>query len=250
MGVSLLLGTLVLAVASAPDARFREANGLVLEGDAVAAVEIYRELAATGHESASLYWNWAQAAAARGELGQALWALQRGREIEPSDARLGQEIEVLREAASLDPAELTPEPLQALARTSRRWHLGLASLALLLLSLSCHAIARQIRGARWAAPAAWATFTVAACLAALPLTAGLARPTAVIVTADAPLFDAASTTAEAIATLREGEVVPVIETSGDYLRIEDSAGSRGWALPRDVWRLDRGPRPRAPPVAE
>ena len=72
----------------------------------------------------------------------------------------------------------------------------------------------------------------------------------VIVTADAPLFDAASTTAETIATLREGEVVPIIETSGDYLRIEDSAGSRGWALPRDVWRLDRGPRPRALPVAE
>ena len=41
----------------------------------------------------------------------------------------------------------------------------------------------------------------------------------------------------------EGEVVPIIETSGSYLRIEDSAGSRGWARVQDVWRLDRKPQP-------
>ena len=244
MGVSLaLLGTLLMGATGAPDARFREASGLVLEGDAVAAVAIYRELAVAGHESASLYWNWAQAAAARGELGQALWALQRGREIEPSDARLDEEIEHLRDAASLDPAEITPEPLQGLARISRRWHLGLSSIVLLLVSLGCHAVARQVREARWAAPAAWAALTLGVTLAALPLTAGLARPTAVIVSPDAPLFDAASPTAEHIAALREGEVIPILATSGNYLRIEDSAGSRGWAHQRDVWRLDRGPHP-------
>ncbi len=244
MGVSLaLLVALALAATGAPDARFREANRLVRGGDAVAAMAIYRELATGGLESASLYWNWAQAAAARGELGQALWALQRGREIEPWDTRLGEEIEQLREAASLDPAELAPEPLQGLARASRRFHLGLSSIVLMLLSLACHGIARHVRGAHWAAPAAWAAFTLAATLAVLPLAAGLARPTAVIVLPDAPLLDAASPTAEAIATLREGEVVPILTASGDYLQVEDSAGARGWAHRRDVWRLDRGPQP-------
>ena len=44
-------------------------------------------------------------------------------------------------------------------------------------------------------------------------------------------------------TLREGEVVPVLEASGDYLRVEDSSGARGWALAADVRRLD-GPATR------
>ena len=40
------------------------------------------------------------------------------------------EIDRLREAANLDPAEIAPEPLAALARLSRRFHLGLVALVL------------------------------------------------------------------------------------------------------------------------
>ncbi|MGE5126463.1 MAG: SH3 domain-containing protein, partial [Betaproteobacteria bacterium] len=52
-------------------------------------------------------------------------------------------------------------------------------------------------------------------------------------------LDAASPGAEPIGTLREGEVVPVLEASGDWLRVEDNAGARGWARAGDVRRLDR-----------
>jgi hypothetical protein len=41
--------------------------------------------------------------------------------------------------------------------------------------------------------------------------------------------------------LREGEVVPVLEVSGDWLRVEDNAGARGWAHVADVRRLDAPP---------
>ena len=36
--------------------------------------------------------------------------------------------------------------------------------------------------------------------------------------------------------------VPVLETSGDWLHVEDNAGARGWAHEADVRRLDRAPK--------
>jgi hypothetical protein len=63
-----LVGVAVLAPTSAmasADGRFDEANELARAGDYPAAIRTYADLAAAGHESASLYWNWAQASAAR-----------------------------------------------------------------------------------------------------------------------------------------------------------------------------------------
>ena len=37
--------------------------------------------------------------------------------------------------------------------------------------------------------------------------------------------------------MREGEVVPILERGGPYVRIEDSSGVRGWALAEDVRTL-------------
>ena len=75
------------------------------------------------------------------------------------------------------------------------------------------------------------------------MAASFARPTAVVVRRGAPLLDAASPTAEATGSLREGEVVPVLQASGAWLRIEDNAGARGWAHADDVRRLDAAPAP-------
>ena len=40
----------------------------------------------------------------------------------------------------------------------------------------------------------------------------------------------------------QGEVVPVLEASGAWLRVEDNAGARGWAHVADARRLDTPPR--------
>jgi hypothetical protein len=68
----------------------------------------------------------------------------------------------------------------------------------------------------------------------VPLAGAYARPTGVVIRRGAPVLDAASPTAEPIGSLREGEVVPVLESSGGYVRIEDSSGVRGWASAADV----------------
>jgi len=234
---------LLLALASpgraeTPAERFRAAGEQLRGGDAVKAVATYRELAAAGVESASLYWNWAQAASARGETGEALWATLRAREIDPGDRALPREIQRLREAANLDPAEIAPEPLAALERASRRFHVGWLVVALAALSLASHAAVRLAPAHRWPAPTAWATLVLAGALGAVPLAGALARPTGVVVRGGAPLLDSASTTAHSIGSLRQAEVVPLLESSPDYVRVEDSSGARGWAHRDDVWPVE------------
>jgi hypothetical protein len=231
-----------LAAAPADD-RFREANELVRAMDYPKAIALYGELAASGEESASLYWNWAQAATARGAQGEALWALLRARELDPGDRAVLRDVERLREALNLDPAEIAPEPLAAVGRFARRFRLDLLALVLLALSLAAHGVARARPGPRWPGGAAWAALALGLVVAAVPLAASFARPTAVVVRRGAPLLDAASPTAEATGSLREGEVVPVLEASGAWVRVEDNAGARGWAHVADARRLDTSPLP-------
>lgn len=229
----------VAASAAPPDERFREAGALSRGGDYPGAIAAYRELAASGVESASLYWNWAQAAQARGAVGEALWALLRARDLDPGDGAIDRAVEQVRAAANLDPSEIAPEPLAALARPARRFRLDLLALLLLASSLGAHVFARLRPFARGAVPAAWTLLGVGLALAAIPLLGARARDTAVVVTRGAPLVDSASPGAATLGTLREGEVVPVLERGGDYLRVEDSSGSRGWAHVEHVRPLSR-----------
>jgi hypothetical protein len=245
MRQALVLGLVLaapLAAAAPEDQRFRAANDLARAADYPKAVASYAELARSGAESASLYWNWAQSAAGSGAQGEALWALLRARELDPADRAVGREVERLREALNLDRAEIAPEPLGAAARLSRRFRLDLVAAALLVLSLVAHAAGRVRRGAAGSWGPLAAGLLALGLLAATPAVAGsFARPTAAVVHRGASLFDAASATATAIGLLREGEVVPVLEAAGEWLRVEDNAGARGWARVTDVRRLDRAP---------
>ena len=244
----LALGLLAVAVtvpllAAPADERFREANELVRSGDYPKAIAHYGALASSGQESASLYWNWAQAATARGAQGEALWALLRARELDPGDRAVVRDVERLREALNLDPAEIAPEPLAAAGRWARRFRADLLAVGLLVLSLVAHVVARVRPRVGGAGGAARATLALGLLAAALPAAASFARPTATVVRRAAPLLDAASPTAETTGSLREGEVVPVLESSGAWLRVEDNAGARGWAHVDDVRRLDTPPAP-------
>jgi hypothetical protein len=240
---ALLLLALAAPLGAAPEAeRFRAANELARAADYPKAIAGYAELARSGSESASLYWNWAQSAAASGAAGEALWALLRARELDPADRAVGREVERLRDALNLDRAEIAPEPLAVASRFSRRFRLDLASAALLMLSVLAHAAVRLRSRAPVAERAVAPLLLGLGILAALPAAAGsVARPTATVVRRGASLFEAASPTAAAIGTLREGEVVPVLEGAGEWLRVEDNAGARGWARAADVRRLDRAP---------
>jgi hypothetical protein len=153
---------------------------------------------------------------------------------------VAREIERRRESSSLDAAEIAPDPWAAWVRVSRRYHLDLAGALLVLMSVALHVAVRLRPGARGATATAGVTLALGLILTAGSAASSLARPAGVVVRRGAPLLDAASPTAEALGTLREGEVVPILEGSGDYVRVEDSSGARGWALAPDVRRV-QGP---------
>ena len=231
------------ALADPAEDRFRQANDLVRAGDYPRAVALYQQIASSGQESASLYWNWAQAAAARGAQGEALWALLRARELDPGDRAVARDVQRLREALNLDPAEIAPEPLAAAGRFARRFRLDLVALALFAISVLAHGLLRLGSGRRVAGRVAWSAVGLGLLAAAVPVAASFARPTAAVVRRGAPLLDSASPTAETTGSLREGEVVPILESSGEWVRVEDNAGARGWAHVADARRLDVPPEP-------
>jgi hypothetical protein len=237
LALLLALGTVAAALAATPAERFRQAGDRARAGDYPQALAAYDSLARTGHATAALYWNWAQVADARGALGEALWAVLRARELAPADRAIAREIDRLREGANLDRAELAPDPLAAVARAARAARLDLVACVLLVLSLVAHVLWRSRRGPRAFATAAWSTLALGVCAAVIAFAGSLARPSGVVVRRGAPMLDAASPTAESVGTLREGEVVPILERGGAYVRVEDSSGVRGWALAEDVRSL-------------
>jgi hypothetical protein len=243
----ILVGAWLLAAAAPAHAltaqqRFRDAGELARAGDYPKAIAIYDSLAGSGSESASLYWNWAQASSARGAMGEALWALLRARELDPSDRAVARDIERLREGANLDRAEIAPDPLVTVARAARRFRLDVVALLLLVISLGAHAGHKRRPSAGRLVGIAWTTLALGLVAAAAPVAGSFARPIGAVVRRGAPLLDAASPTATAVGTLREGEVVPILETSGGYERVEDSSGARGWALAADVRPVTSSPR--------
>jgi hypothetical protein len=244
MGMSAALGALTLLLAAAagtPADRFQKANDDARAGDFPKAIAGYTEVASSGAESASLYWNWAQAASARGAFGESLWALLRARELDPWDRAVAREIEHVREAANLDPGEIAPEPLQGFARWSRRLRLAAVAVLLAVVSVLLHGLGAFLNAGRRLLRLSAAALVGAVLTGLPPLAGSLARPTGVVVRRGAPLLEAASPTAENVGALREGETVPILQESGVFVRIEDSSGARGWASVLDVRRLDRAP---------
>ena len=228
--VGLLAWAASVPARSAPPERlFAAANEQARAGDLPQALVLYRQLHDAGVASPSLYWNWGQVAAARGAWGEALWALLRARELEPGDPAIEREIDAAREAANLDVAEIEPEPLGAASRWAARFHLGIVSLVLAVVSLVAHVVGRLRPLGRGAFATAWAAAGLSLVVGLVPLASILARPSAVVVDKAAALVDGASPAAATLGVLREGEVVPVLARSGDYLRVQDSSGARGWA---------------------
>lgn len=211
---------------------FREANEKAAHGQWQDALPIYSKLARDGVRVPALYWNWAQTAAASGRKGEALWAYMAVRNVAPRDPGVGREIEKLRAELGLDPSEISLG-LEGDARLlARRLRFDMLAVLALLCSIGVLLVPRPR-----------AAFSVVLLLLGLLLLgpycfAAWRQPRAVIVQKDAPLLDASRDDAVALANLREGEVVPILEEAGDFVKIQDASGARGFAHRDDVRRLE------------
>jgi len=226
----ILLGALPVR-AQVPDnaAIFRSGNEKASLSRWDEAIEAYAKLDEEGVRAPALYWNWAQAAGASGLKGEALWALLNAQEQAPRDASIKREMERLRGELGLDPSEMSLGFLGELRALARRFRFDAVAIALMIASLA--AVSRR------KPRVALACFLVGLVMVSPFFAAPWREPRAVVIRKDAPLVDAPSLDAVALATLREGEVVPVLEQEGDYFRIQDASGARGFAHNRDVRRI-------------
>jgi len=222
---------LAAAQAEAPEAAFRRGNEHAARSRWDEAIVDYGGLARNGVKAPSLYWNWAQAAAASGRKGEALWALMRGRELTPGDSSMVRDIERLRGELGLDPSEVSLGFLGDLRMLARRFRFDALALIAFLVSIVT-AMGKKSRSAL-----SLSALGVGLLLGA-PFVAGSWRePRGVVVQKDAPLIDVARNDAVALANLREGEVVPVLGEEGEYVKIQDASGARGFAHKDDVRRI-------------
>lgn len=225
---AMLWATLAGAQPEAPGAIFRRGNEHAARSRWDDAIGEYSRLARDGVKAPSLYWNWAQAATASGRRGEALWALMSGRELTPGDASMIREVERLRGELGLDPSEISLGFLGDLRAQARRFRFDAIALTAFFFSILA------VMGKRSRSSASLAFLVVGILLLTPFLAAGWREPRGVVVQKDAPLMDAARSDALALANLREGEVVPILGEEGEYVRIQDASGARGFALKNDV----------------
>jgi hypothetical protein len=228
---ALLASSPALAQPDAAKASFRRANESAARSQWNDAIEEYSRLAKGGVRAPTLYWNWAQAASAGGKKGEALWAQLSARDMTPFDSGMHREIERLRGELGLDPSEVSLGFLGDSRLLARRFRFDgiaiVAFLASILLTL----------GKKPRRSLSLGVFLVGLLLLT-PFFAGAFRePRGVIVQKDAPLMDAPKDDAIALANLREGEVVPLLGEEGEYVRIQDASGARGFAHKGDVRRI-------------
>ena len=152
------------------------------------------------------------------------------------------DVERLRGALNLDPAEIAPEPLAVAGRFSRRFRLDLvaAVAARAVAGRSTRSRRTRLRPAA-ANGLAWGRSSSGWLTAVVPLGASPGAADGRGRAPRRPALRRRLPSANAAGTLREGEVVPVLDASGDWLQVEDNAGARGWAHDADVRRLDGAP---------
>lgn len=226
-----LAATLASAQVEAPSEVFRRGNEHAARSRWDDAIGEYARLAKDGVKAPSLYWNWAQAASASGRKGEALWAFMSSRELTPGDSSMIREVERLRGELGLDPSEISLGFLGDLRMLARRFHFDALAIAAFLLSMLA------VMGKKSRSSLSLASL-LAGLLLLAPFVAGSWRePRGVVVQKDAPLVDAARSDAVALASLREGEVVPLLGEEGEYVKIQDASGARGFAHKNDVRRI-------------
>lgn len=219
--------------ADAPELGFRRGNESAARSRWDDAISEYSRLERAGLRAPSVYWNWAQAAAASGKRGEAVWALLRAQELTPRDASMVRELERLRGELGLDPSEISLGFLGEGRRLARRFRFDGLAVATFLLSIL------SLGGKKPKTSLSLVSFIAGLILIAPLLAGGWREARAVVVHKDAPLMDIPRNDAVALANLREGEVLPILGDEGEYVRIQDASGARGFAHKSDVRPLGR-----------
>ncbi len=228
---AVLLALLSHVPSALADNRFERANAAYAEARFdEAARELEGLIAERGYSPAALL-DLGNAYRRQGETGSAVLAYERARLLAPSDPDLRRSLDAVRAEAGL---AVPPTDLLTRAASlwpARRWlAAGVVALVLFCLGALLTGALRRARraGLLLAVPSFVA---VSACAAALWIgTLGVKRA---VVMEDAPARVSPFADAEAVTSLRAGEIVRVEDTHGEHVRALLPDGTRGW-MARDA----------------
>jgi len=250
-------GLLLLALAGGGVARadrldeaWRRGNDAYLRGDYAAAIAAYQELDRQGLVSADLYFNLGDAYYRKGDVGRAIWALERASALDPDDDDARYNLVQARKAADrrahdkIEGADREPlwmRIVSALAPATETWLFVAAYLGFfIVLAVSRLGRRRRSEHARALLGAGAAILGVAALLAGA-LLAGRAFldrvPFGVVLPDAVAVKEGADANYRTSFELHAGLRVRLLDRDQDWLRIRLPNGLEGWVREQDVGRL-------------
>ncbi len=220
---------------ASPQARFYRANALYNEGQYQGAASEYEALAATGVQSAPLYFNLGNAYFKAGQLGQAILNYERARRLDPADPDVRANLSFALAstgAQGCDAAPVWQRLLFPLAQRMPLWRLvGLTSAAYSLAFLGFAAFRLVRSRPRWLRSVS-AALAVLALIGGTSLAAQLWQHTAargvIAAEGNTPVRFEPSDTGTVHYTLQQGSLVRVLESRTGWLLVARCDGRKGW----------------------
>lgn len=226
------------AMAAADQQRlFQKANQAYSGGDFPQAIALYEEVVASHGFSVNVLLNLGNSYAQAGQVGRAVLNYERGLRLDPDDADLQGNLQLLRREKGL-----FAEPPQGwqpfLLLSLDRWAL-LALTALLLLALWRFAALKIPWARRY--HLSISLFCLAVLIVATTATAVRYRSfnPSVVLADDARLLLSPFPSAASVGAIQEGRLVMVEKSHGDYLYVADENGRRGWMVATELEELRR-----------
>jgi hypothetical protein len=230
-GISLLAAILVLGVAGPARAESRaasldEANRSYSEGHYADAVADFETLARSHGWSAPLLYDLANAYAQEGNVGLSVLNYERAQVLAPRDPDIAANLAYVRTKAGL------PAPVQLwyqrLARTFSLTTWTLFAVSGFWLACVAFLVGRKWRVRRLFPAAAFAALVGVSTLAAAVVLDRDLDHAVVVERKSAPVRVSPFDTAASEVALSEGEDVSIIGHHGDFVRVRDGQGRKGW----------------------
>lgn len=222
-----------------PEAAFSRANQAYEAGNFSDAAQRYEALLGAGYTGGWVHYNLGNAYWRMGQLGRAIAAFRRSEHALPRDGDVRANLAYARRATQDAMAPVEPAPLW---RTLFFWHFGLNIRELAWMTLVVNLVFWSALAGRVLRPDSEAARWLTGLTAFLLLIVGgslLWRtiwPATVAVVSQPEIAVHSGTHRDTVVRFRlhEGTEAQVLDTEGDWIRVELSDGKQGWVAKRDV----------------
>ncbi len=206
--------------------RFEEAKSNLLAGKPDRTAQIIEELTRDEGYSPELLRLLAEARLAQEQVGQAIFALEQAKLLDPQSNVLDEKLASIRKEHGLDAPESSSLEHVAKALPARRW-MQLGGMGIVLFVLGAFGSSLFLRRRKMLVGLSL-TGAIIASVSAGALWIGTYGLDEVVVTADAEALVSPNEHATAVFELRDGQVVEALDEHGEYVLLARPDGGSGW----------------------